>query len=313
MTKEGYKTTIGGQAVIEGIMMRGPHKSALAVRLPSGEIDVEEWDNPAASGKWYFKTPFVRGIFNMISAMTLGYKCLMKSTEKSGMLEEEQPSRFEQWLTSKLGNKMSTVLTVFSMVVAVVLAIGLFTVLPLFLTGLISRIIQVEFSPMVRSLMEGLIRIFIFVAYLLISSKMKEIRRVFEYHGAEHKTIACYEAGLPLTVENIRAKSRFHPRCGTSFLLIVLVISILVFSLVRLDNVLIRALFRFALLPLVIGIAYEIIKFAGRHDNLFTRVISAPGTWLQRLTAHEPDNGQIEVAIASMLPVIPAESGADEW
>ena len=323
MPKKDYKTSIGGQALIEGVMMRGPQKSAMAVRLPGGEIDIEEWENPAASGKWYRKTPFVRGIFNLVDALSSGYKCLMKSAEKSGMAIEEEPSRFEKWLTDKLGDKVATVFAAVAMVVAIVLAVGLFMILPLFLADLIARAVQFELSPITRSFLEGVIRIFVFVMYILLSSKVKDVHRTFEYHGAEHKTIACYEAGGELTVENVRKESRFHPRCGTSFLLIVLVISILTFSFVQLDNVLVfehmllrvlvRAVLRFALLPVVVGIAYEIIKLAGRHDNILTRVISAPGLWFQRLTAKEPDDSQIEIAIASMLPVIPAESGADEW
>jgi len=314
MPKQNFKTSIGGQALIEGVMMRGPEKSALTVRLPDGTLDVETWPNPAASGKWYRKTPFVRGVFNMVDAMKLGYKCMMKSAEKSGMLEEEEPSRFEKWLAEKLGDKFGTVITGFSVVVGVVLAVGLFAVLPVFLTGLVSGAAGVTLHPTARALSEGLVRICIFVLYVLITSKLvKEIRRVFEYHGAEHKTIACYEAGLELTVENVRTKSRFHPRCGTSFILIVLVISIIIFSVIRIDDVLLRTAIRFALLPVVVSIAYEIIKFAGRRDNLLTRIISAPGQWLQRLTAYEPDNGQIETAIASMNAVIPENDGADSW
>ena len=310
MTK---KTSIGGQALIEGVMMRGPGKCALAVRLPSGEIDVEQWDNPAATGRWWRKTPFVRGAFNMVDAMKLGYTCLMKSAEKSGALDEEEPSRLEKWLAAKLGERFSSVVSGFSVFVGVLLAVGLFVVLPLFLAGVVAGIAGVTLSPLTRSLLEGLIRISVFVAYLALVSRIKDIRRVFEYHGAEHKTIACYEAGQELTVENVRPCSRFHPRCGTSFLLIVLVISIITFSIIRVEDVLLRAVLRTALLPVVVGVAYEIIKLAGRYDNIFTRAVSAPGLWLQRLTSNEPDDSQIETAIAAMLPAIPAEVGADAW
>ena len=315
MQNEKFKTTIGGQALIEGVMMRGPLKSALAVRLPGGEIDLEEWDNPAASGRWYRKTPFVRGVFNMVDAMKLGYKCMMKSVEKSGMLDEEAetPSRFEKWLSEKLGDRFTSVLTGFSVVLGVVLAVGLFAFLPVRLIALAVSLAGAEPSFAVLALLEGLMRILIFVLYILAVSRMKDIRRVFQYHGAEHKTISCHEAGAELTVENVRVHSRFHPRCGTSFLLIVLVVSILVFSLVQIELWYLRMLFRFALLPVVVSIAYEIIKFAGRHDNILTRIVSAPGLWLQRLTSHEPDERQIEVAIASMQAVIPEESGTDEW
>jgi len=315
MPNEKFKTSIGGQALIESVMMRGPVKSAMAVRLPSGEIDLEEWDNPAASRRWYRKTPFVRGVFNMVDAMRTGYKCMMKSAEKSGMLEEEEenPSRFEKWLSDKLGDSFSKVITGFSMVLGVVLAVGLFSVLPVFLISLLPNLTGTELTPMVRALLEGVMRIIIFVLYIAAVSRMEYTRRLFQYHGAEHKTIACHEAEQPLTIENVRTHSRFHRRCGTSFLLIVLVTSILIFSLVRIEHVIIRALFRFALLPLVVSIAYEIIKFAGRYDNIFTRMISAPGLWLQRLTSHEPDDKQIEIAITSMQAVIPEEGGADKW
>ena len=311
--KKDFKTSIGGQALIEGIMMRGPKKSAMAVRLPDGGIDVEEWDTPSGSGKWFYKTPFIRGVFNMVGSMRVGYKCMMTSAEKSGMLEEEELSRFEKWLSDKLGDKFSKLLAGFSMIVAVIFAVGLFVVLPLFLAGLISRVGNIDFNPTSRALVEGVIRIALFVLYVLLVSRMKDIRRVFEYHGAEHKTIACYEAGEPLTLENIRPKSRFHPRCGTSFLVIVLVISILIFSVIQWESILARVLFRTALLPVVVGIAYEIIKLAGRYDNVLTRLISAPGKWLQHLTSYEPDNGQIETAIAAMQAVIPQENGADKW
>ena len=311
MPEHTFKTSIGGQALIEGIMMRGPKKSAMAIRLPDGGIDLEEWDTPNLS-RWYRKTPFVRGCFNMVDAMRTGYRCLTKSAEKAGFAEEE-PSRFEKWLTAKLGDNMSKVFTAFSIVLGVILAVGLFVLLPLFLAWLIVNGAGLTLAPSARALLEGLLRIAIFVLYILAVSRLKDIRRVFAYHGAEHKTIACYEAGEELTVENVRPKSRFHPRCGTSFLLIVLVISILVFSVVRWESVLERAIFRTALLPVVISIAYEIIKLAGRYDNIFTRVISAPGLWLQRLTANEPDDGQIEIAIAAMRPAIPADDGADKW
>lgn len=307
-----FKTSIGGQALIEGVMMRGPKKSALAVRLPSGDIDVEEWENPASGNRWYRKTPFVRGVFNMVDAMRVGYKCLMKSAEKSGMMEDEQPSKFESWLERVLGDKFSGVVSGFSVLVGAVLAVGLFAVLPLFLAGLFSTLTGAELTGFTRAVLEGAIRIFIFVGYILLVSRMRDIRRVFEYHGAEHKTIACYEAGQELTIENVRPRSRFHPRCGTSFLLIVLVISILVFSLISPEGVLPRVVLRTALLPLVVSIAYEVIKLAGRYDNFLTRAVSAPGLWLQRLTSKEPDDMQMETAIASMLAVIPQE-GSAEW
>jgi len=309
LNQKNFKTSIGGQALIEGVMMRGPALSAMAVRLPNGEIEVETWETGSAK-KWYKKTPFIRGVFNLVDSLLFGYKCLMRSASKAG-LEEEQPSKFEQWLAKKLGKNLTTVVSAFALVMGVGLALLLFAALPALLVSLLGKL--VEISPMGKSLLEGLCKISVFLAYLALVSRLPDIRRVFEYHGAEHKTIACYEAGQELTVENVRVHSRFHPRCGTSFLLIVLVISILVFSVVSWESVLLRVVLKIALLPVVVGISYEIIKYAGRHDNLLTRVVSAPGLWLQRLTTNEPNDSQIEVAIASMLPVIPVEKGADQW
>ena len=307
--KEQFKTSIGGQALIEGVMMRGPEKTAMAVRLPDGGIDVEDWVTKSPSA-WYKKAPFIRGCFNMVDSLLMGYKCLMKAVEKAGF-DDEEPSKFEAWLAERLGKNIGTVVSVVAMVGGLGIAILLFMVLPTFLVGLLRSVLTM--GPVVRSLLEGVAKILVFLVYLASVSRMKEIHRVFEYHGAEHKTIACYEKQLPLTVENIREQVRFHPRCGTSFILIVLVISILVSSVITVDQLLWRVLFKMLLLPVVIGLAYEIIKFAGRHDNIVTRIISAPGLWFQRLTTFEPDDSQIEVAIASMLPVIPQEAGKDTW
>jgi uncharacterized protein YqhQ len=306
--KEAFKTSIGGQALIEGVMMRGPETTAMAVRIPDGSIDVETW--PTKSAKvWYKKTPFVRGIFNMVDSLRFGYTCLMKSMEKAGF-EEEEPSKFERFLAEKLGKSLTAVVGVVALILGMGLAIGLFTVLPTLLVGFFGRWVG---SGVLRSLLEGVVKIAVFVAYLALVSKVPDIHRVFMYHGAEHKSIACYEQQLPLTVENIREQSRFHPRCGTSFILIVLVVSILTFSVIRIDHIALRVIIKLAMLPLVVGIAYELIKYAGRLNNSFTRFLSAPGLWLQRLTTVEPDDSQIEVAIASLTPCIPKEKGADEW
>lgn len=303
------RTSIGGQAIIEGVMMRGPELSAMSVRTPDGSIDTETWVNKGAKA-WYKKAPFVRGVFNLIDSLFLGYKCLMKSAEKSGMDLDEEPTKFEKWLIAKFGDKMMKVISAFALVLGALLAMLLFMVIPTYSIKLIDM-----FFPLggFKTILEGLMKIAIFVGYLALVAKMPEIRRVFEYHGAEHKTIACYESGEELTVENVRKYRRFHPRCGTSFILIVLVISIIVFSFVPWFSGVLRILIKLLLLPVVVCIAYEIIKFAGRHDNLLTRIISAPGLWLQRLTTAEPDDSQIEVAIASMIPVIPNEGDADKW
>lgn len=303
-----YKTTIGGQALIEGVMMRGTELTALAVRTPDGEISVDTFANKNASA-WYKKVPFLRGSFNFIGSMLLGYRCLMKSAEIAG-LEDEEPSKFEKKLSELFGEKSSAVLSVLVTIAGLAIAVGLFMVLPTFVVRLAGSQIQ---SNVVLSLIEGVIKIGLFTGYLIAVSKLEDIKRVFQYHGAEHKTIACYEAGCELTVENVRGRSRFHPRCGTSFLLIVLVISILVFSVVTWNHVLLRVLIKLLMLPVVVGISYEIIKFAGRHDNVLTRAISAPGLWMQRFTTYEPDDSQIEVAIASMLPVLPKVQGEDAW
>ncbi|SDM65643.1 DUF1385 domain-containing protein [Acetanaerobacterium elongatum] len=309
--KTAKKTSIGGQALIEGVMMRGVSKTAMASRLPDGTIDVETWDTESEkSGKWFRKAPFIRGIFNLVDSLTLGYKCLMKSAEKAGF-EDEEPSKFELKLKEKLGDKFMGAVTGFAGVLGVVLAIVLFMLVPTYLVKLVEYLTGgIGFW---KNVLEGAVKIGIFIAYLAAISKMSEIRRVFEYHGGEHKSIFCYEKGMELTPENASSCTRFHPRCGTSFLLIVLVISILVFSLLPWGNGLLRVAYKLLLLPVVIGIAYEIIKFAGRHDNIVTRIISAPGLWLQRLTTREPDDSQLEVALAALKAVLPKEGEDDNW
>ncbi|MEG0115635.1 MAG: DUF1385 domain-containing protein [Hydrogenoanaerobacterium sp.] len=303
------RTSIGGQAIIEGVMMRGPLVSAMSTRMPDGTIDTETWENKKTQA-WYKKTPFIRGIFNLIDSLSMGYKCLMKSAEKSGMDLDEEPTKFEKWLVEKFGNGMMKVISAFALVAGALLAMLLFMVIPTYAVKFLDMLVPLGGF---KTVLEGIIKIIVFVGYLALVAKMPEIHRVFEYHGAEHKTIACYEGGEELTPENVRKYRRFHPRCGTSFILIVLVISIIVFSFVPWASGVLRIIIKFLLLPVVVGIAYEIIKFAGRHDNFFTKIISAPGLWLQRLTTAEPDDSQIETAIASMLPVIPAEKGIDKW
>lgn len=305
----GFKTSIGGQAVIEGVMMRndsaatGTDKFALAVRKPDGEIELEVWQNSKVK-RWYRRTPFVRGIFNFISMLLVGYKTLMRSAELAGFEDEEIPSAFEKKLRDMLGDKFTLVFNAVVMILGVGLALALFMLLPAAIGFLVGRVVH---STVLLTIIEGVLKIAIFIGYLALVSRMEEIHRVFEYHGAEHKTIFCYEHGEELTVENVKKYTRFHPRCGTSFLLIVLVISIIVFSVVTWNSLFIRVLLKLLLLPVVVGIAYEIIKFAGRHDNAFTRTISAPGLWLQRLTTAEPDDSQIEIGIASMKAVIPED------
>lgn len=304
------KPSVGGQALIEGVMMRGTKKAAMAVRVPSGDIDVEEWDLPEKST--VSKIPIVRGMVNFVSMMSEGYKCLAKSAEKSGMADEEEdaePSKFEKWLDDKFGGKMMTLVIGLGVVLGVAFAIGLFMLLPSVVVKGIDYLIPLGG---LKALVEGIIKIVIFVVYLALVSMMPDIKRVFEYHGAEHKTIFCYEGGLPLTVENVKKQSRFHPRCGTSFMIIMLIFSILVFSLpiVPWDNVFLRLLIKLILLPLVLGVAYEFIKLAGKYSNWFTKAISWPGVQVQRLTTKEPDGEQIEIAIAAVLPCLTDEERA---
>lgn len=307
-------TSIGGQALIEGVMMKGVSETAMAVRLPDGTIDVEKWQTKSPKDRpFWFRVPFLRGIFNFVETMITGYKTLMKSAEKSGFEEEEEPSKFDKWLNEKLGDKVMAVVSVIALVLSVALALGLF----MFLPAAIVKLIEFLGVPLggFKTLIEGIIKMTVFLGYIVLTAQMKEIKRVYGYHGAEHKSIACYEHGEELTVENVRKHSRFHPRCGTSFMFLVLFISILVFSVFQVpwDNLLLRVLIKVALLPLIVGIGYELIKLAGRHQNWLTKIISAPGLWIQRITTNEPDDSQIEVAIASLTAVLPHEGEDDNW
>lgn len=292
------KTSVGGQALLEGIMMKGPFKSAMAVRKPDGEIDLSVWDTKKLTG--IRKVPFIRGTFNFIDTLIQGYDCLMKSAEISG--QEEEPDKFELWLNKVFGKAAGAVFSAVVTVIAAVLAVGLFFGLPALIAGFAGNYIE---NTVALSAIEGCIKIALFFVYIIGVSKMEDIRRTFMYHGAEHKTIFCYEKGLELTVENVREQKRFHPRCGTSFLLIVLIVSILVSSVITWENVFVRVLLKVLMLPVTVGISYEIIKFAGKHDNWFTKIISAPGLWFQRFTTQEPDDSMIEVAIAAVKPVLP--------
>ncbi len=325
---EKFKTTIGGQALIEGIMMRGPEKDAIVVRGKDGlalEITPRKVRKEGSVATW----PFIRGSVNFFDSQVVGVKALMRSADLAPeeYTQDEKPSKFDQWLESKLGNdKFQQYLIGFAVFLGLAMSIGLFFLLPMVIGGFFDGIVT---STLGINLVEGLVRIIIFMAYMLLMSRMAEMRRVFAYHGAEHKTIRCYEAGLPLTVENVRQQTRLHPRCGTSFLLVVMVISILVFSVASsaiLSLVpglaamrgsflfrLIMIVFKLLLLPVVVGITYEINRWAGRHDNGFTRILTAPGMWMQNFTTNEPDDSMIEVGIAAVQAVLPEEEGADRW
>lgn len=307
MSKEKFKSKIGGQALIEGIMMLGPHKGAMACRLPDGSIDLEVWDeNNGKNSPWYRKTPIIRGCFNFVSSLIKGYKYTMKSAEKQ-MTEDEKNENNDD----KLSSKAFDVIMVIGSVIGICVAMGLFFFLPKFLVGLIPGSSDMG---IIRSVLEGIVKIALFVFYMFAVSIMKDIRRQYMYHGAEHKTIACHEAELPLTVENIRKQSRFHKRCGTSFIFIVLIVGIFVMCFVPKGLLWWqRSLISLATLPLVVGISYEFIRLAGNHDNLFTKILSAPGLAMQRITTKEPDDSMIEVAIAAMTPCIPEDRSEDKW
>lgn len=310
--KEKHKSKIGGQALIEGVMMNGIHQSAMACRLPDGTIDLEVWNT--RNGKdapWYKKVPFVRGIFNFVSSLILGYKCLMKSAEKQMTDDddnEEELSKLDIWLNEHLNEKAMNVISIIAMIFSLILALGLFKYLPSLITKPLAD------NAFIRTLVEGVIKIAIFVFYLWATAHMKDMKRTYEYHGAEHKTIACYEGGEELTVENVKKYTRLHPRCGTSFMILTLLISIFVFCFIPTGLTTIqRILVQIVLLPVVIGISYEFIKLAGRSDNKLVKIISFPGLQLQKITTREPDDSQIEVAIEAMKPCIPEDKSEDIW
>lgn len=298
---EKFKSKIGGQALIEGIMMLGPDKGAMACRMPDGSIDLETWqENNGKNAPWYKKTPLVRGCVNFVVSLIKGYKYMMKSAEKQFIEEEKEES----------GSVMYQISMYVGIVLGLVLAVGLFVFLPKFLVGLMPT---VKSLSILRSIVEGLVKIAIFVLYMYLISLTKDIRRQYMYHGAEHKTIACHEAELPLTVENVRKQTRFHKRCGTSFIFIVLFVSIFVMCFVPFTVTWQRVVASLALLPLIVGISYECIRLAGNNDNLFTRILSAPGLAMQRITTREPDDSMIEVAIAALRECIPADKADDKW
>ena len=313
MSREKTKciTSIGGQALVEGIMMRGPKKTAVAVRVPDGNISLEEMPVvPLQQKNSIWRAPLFRGIAGFIDSLVIGYRALSLSVEKSvGDDEEEEESKFDRWVEEKFGDKTMSVVSAAGSILGVAIAIVLFFIFP---TWLFNRI-QAAAGPSVagwRSPLEGVMRILIFIGYIALCAAMPDVRRVFEYHGAEHKTIFCYENNEELTVENVRKHQRFHPRCGTSFLVLMLLIGILIGFFIPFTNPLVRTLAKLLCIPLVVGIGYELIRYCGRNDNTLTHIISAPGLWMQRITTKEPDDSMIEVAIAAMKEVIP-ENGED--
>lgn len=295
-------TSIGGQALIEGVMMKGGENIAIAIRKPDGTIDVK-MDQSSPIEKWKVaKIPFVRGIFNLIASMTVGVKALTYSAE---FFEEDAPKaekgKFEATLDKLFGKNADNVLMGLSVAFALVFAILLFSITPTLLVGFLKNVIQ---SRIVLSLLEGVIKIGVFIIYIVVISQMEDIKRVFQYHGAEHKTIHCFESGKPVTVENAREFTRLHPRCGTSFIFFVLIISIIVFSFISWESILLRMVFKVALLPVIAGISYEILKLAGRSNHPIVKAISKPGLMMQNLTTRDPDDQQLEVAIAAFTAVL---------
>ena len=291
---------IGGQALIEGIMMKNKDNYAMAVRKPNGEIAVEKDTYVSMTEKVkLFSLPFVRGIFTFADSMILGMKTLSWSASffEDDEEEEEEPGKFEKWLIDKFGEKLEEYLMPIVMVFSMIMAVAIFMVLPLLIANVFRMFIQ---SETLMAIIEGFIRIGIFIAYIKIISRMEDIRRTFMYHGSEHKCINCLENGLELNVENVRNSSKEHKRCGTSFLLIVMTISILFFMVVRVETVWMRIVSRIILIPVIAGISYEVLRLAGRYDNKIMNLISIPGMWMQGLTTKEPDDPMIEVAIASV-------------
>ena len=310
--KERFKTSVGGQALMEGIMMRGPKLICCAVRKPDGTIETKL--DPVKNHGIWAKIPLVRGTISMIESLIVGYRYMMYSAQVSmgdDYDPEEEETAFEKWVGEHFGQKAEDALLACAAVVGGLLAILLFTVLPTLIVGGVSRFITL--GRWAKVVLEAVLKVGIFLTYMVAISKMKEIHRVFEYHGAEHKTIACYEAGDELTVENVRKYTRFHPRCGTSFLILVVIVSVFLYSVLPWGSIGLRVLFKLLLLPVVMGISYELLKWCGRSDNIATRIIRQPGIWVQHLTVFEPDDSMIEVAIAAVTPVLPEDPEDGRW
>ena len=310
-----FRTTIGGQALIEGILMRGPDKQAIVVRSKEGLVTKVE-DRKLVSQRYpILGWPIIRGSVVFLTSVIQGVKALMFSADYFPDEDLGEPDKLDKWLEAHVpAEKLQSVLIAVSVVLSLGLTLLLFMILPTFLAGLIDPFIN---SALVHNLVEGVVKIAIFMAYLILVSRQKDVRRVFQYHGAEHKTIFCYEAGLPLTVENARIQPRHHPRCGTSFLFVVIVVSILassaVFTFVDWRSFWVRLGLHLLLLVPVVGVTYEFNRLVGAHDNKLTRILSAPGMWMQNFTTNEPDDAMLEVAIEAMKLVIPDQAGKDRW
>lgn len=301
---------IGGQAVIEGVMMRGKSLYALAVRKPDKTIAVEKTNVKTADQRpAFYKWPLVRGVVSFVDSLVMGMKVTKRSAEMAGLddIEYDEESKFEKWLETKFGDKLADYMIYFSVFVSIILCIGIFMVLPTAISKGLSGLMGIGEHTEFLGVLEGIVRILIFICYLFLISMMKDVKRVLQYHGAEHKTINTFEKGMPLTVENVRKSTRLHKRCGTSFLAIVMIVSMILFFFVRTDTIWLRILSRVVLVPLVAGISYEFIRYAGSHDNLLVNIISAPGILMQYITTKNPDDEMLEVAIASLNAVLEVE------
>jgi uncharacterized protein YqhQ len=309
--KKEFKTTIGGQAILEGIVMKGPRKSCTVVRKPDQELVIREIDTiPLKEKNPIWGLPIIRGAANMFIAMKEGMEAINFSAQFIEDESQAEPSKFEKWLEKKVGSKkLEEIIFAGALFVGIMIPVLLFILLPTLLAGFLPA----AWSNLALNLVEGAVRIAIFLLFMFIISKTPDIHRTFRYHGAEHKTIFCYEKGLDLTVENVRPQPRQHPRCGTSFLFVVMIISILMFSVVTWTSPVMRMVIRLALLPVVVGVSYEFNRYVGKIDNGLTRVLRAPGLWLQKLTVFEPDDSMIEVAIEALKRVIPEKAGEDQW
>ncbi len=311
-----FRTTIGGQALIEGILMRGPEKQAIVVRGPEGLVVKEEPLRLIRDRYPLLGLPLIRGGVTFLDSMFKGVKALMFSADYFPEEDLGEPSKFERWLDQKLGNeRMEKIVIALSVVMAVGFSLLLFMFIPTLLSGLVET--YLTDSTVVRNVVDAVLRLAIFMTYMILVSRMKDIKRVFAYHGAEHKTIFCYEKGLPLTVENVRVQPKHHPRCGTSFLFVVIVVAVLfhsvIFALWPVSNAFARIGIQLLLLPLVVGVTYEFNRYVGGHDNPLTSFLARPGMWMQNFTTNEPDDSMIEVAIEAMKRVIPEEKGKDKW
>ena len=312
-----FKTSCGGQALMEGIMMQGPDKRAIVVRKPDGTLDLTTSEVKKRTG--WKAWPFIRGVFVFCGSMVNGVKALLHSAEVSEdpSFNEDELTGLDKWINEHFDNeKANSILITVAAVLGVLFSVALFILLPTAITGLIG--LAWKTMPLwFRAVLEGIVKVAIFLTYLGLVSKMKEIRRVFQYHGAEHKTIYCYENDLELTVENVRIQGRHHPRCGTSFLFVVIIVSIflsiVIFTPLKIENTFLRMLLHLVLLPIICGVTYEFNRYVGAHDGPVSRALRAPGMWMQNFTTFEPDDSMIEVAIAALKEVLPEEQGADRW